>query len=94
MITPSLRRIWRPISYSWQARKKRTNLVELGSCHMVRLDGKLVARDHGGTDPRATVGRHGAPGEIAAVVDFLASDEASLITGAAVDANGCSTMNS
>jgi len=34
------------------------------------------------------VGRMGKPGEIASVVSFLASEQASFITGATIAANG------
>ena len=37
---------------------------------------------------RIPVGRFGEPGEIAALVAFLASDAAGYITGATYDANG------
>jgi 3-oxoacyl-[acyl-carrier protein] reductase len=39
------------------------------------------------------IGRYGTPDEIAALVEFLASDQASFITGTVIDANGGSTMN-
>jgi 3-oxoacyl-[acyl-carrier protein] reductase len=39
------------------------------------------------------IGRYGTPDEIAAVVEFLASDQAAFITGTVIDANGGSTMN-
>jgi 3-oxoacyl-[acyl-carrier protein] reductase len=39
------------------------------------------------------VGRYGTADEIAALVEFLASDPAAFITGTVIDANGGSTMN-
>jgi 3-oxoacyl-[acyl-carrier protein] reductase len=36
----------------------------------------------------ALVGRLGTPEEVAATIRFLASDEASYITGAVIDVNG------
>lgn len=41
---------------------------------------------------RVPVGRPGTPADIAATVCFLASDEASFITGATVDVNGGTFM--
>lgn len=41
---------------------------------------------------RTVVGRIGEPGDIAAAVDFLASEEAGYITGATLDVNGGSLM--
>ena len=37
---------------------------------------------------RVPVGRLGTPGDVAAAVAFLASDEAAFITGATLDVNG------
>jgi 3-oxoacyl-[acyl-carrier protein] reductase len=39
------------------------------------------------------VGRYGEPDELAALVEFVASEQASFITGAVIDANGGTTMN-
>jgi NAD(P)-dependent dehydrogenase (short-subunit alcohol dehydrogenase family) len=39
------------------------------------------------------IGRYGTADEIAALVEFLASDLAAFITGTVIDANGGSTMN-
>lgn len=41
---------------------------------------------------RIPVGRFGTPAEMAAIVEFLASDEAGFITGAVIDANGGAFM--
>jgi 3-oxoacyl-[acyl-carrier protein] reductase len=42
--------------------------------------------------PRIPVGRIGQPGDIAAAVAYLASEEASFVTGAILDVTGGSFM--
>jgi len=59
---------------------------------MIETDMMRLASGGAGTTPANTsnvpLGRIGQPGDVAATVGFLASPQASYITGATIDVNG------
>ena len=87
--------ITRSIAVDYGARGVRCNTVSLGLIvsHYMEADAEdpEVLRSFG---DHTLVGRGGSPGDVAAAVAFLASDEASYITGALLHVDGGSSARS
>lgn len=66
----------------------RVNAVGPGVTHTYRTDPVADSESYQRTASRIPLRRHGTPGDIAAAVAFLASDEASYITGQVIYVDG------
>ncbi|KNB49139.1 SDR family oxidoreductase [Streptomyces caatingaensis] len=66
------------------------NLVEPGPVETDMMD--VVGPDHLPPLPTLALGRYGTPGEVAALIAFLAGEEAAFITGATITIDGGLTL--
>lgn len=81
----------RELAFELAARRIRVNAVALGWIRGANGDAewaRLSARERAFVLEEISLGRLGEPDEVAAVVEFLATDASSYVTGTTVDVNG------